>query len=61
MTPRGSDEDYLSINNFYLLNRCLCKGKHFTYINVLKYQLPDILPSILPLLTEKENIFNLKL
>ena len=57
MTPHFSDEDYLFINNFHLLNRCLCKGKHFTYIYVLKYQLPDILPSILPLLTEKERIY----
>ena len=44
MTLHLSDENHLSINNFNLLNRSLCKRNHLAYINVPKYYLHDILP-----------------
>ena len=37
-----SDEDHIAINNFHLLNRYICKRNHLSYINVLKYYLPDV-------------------
>ena len=39
-----SDEDHLSIDNFRLLNRYRCKKNYLSYINILKYYSPDILP-----------------
>ena len=44
MTLHLSNEDHLSINNFHLLNRDICKRNHLSYITVLKYDSPDILP-----------------
>ena len=44
MTLHLSDEDYLSINSFHLLNRYMCKRNHLSYKNITKCYLPDILP-----------------
>ena len=36
------NEDHLSVNKVYLLNHCISKRNHLTYINVIhKYYLPD--------------------